>query len=276
MATLFRSDGWVKTAQGPAVAGAQVYVCAPQPANVATAPPSPLLAIFADINGLIPITQPIITDGFGHYDFYAPAGLFTLVVALGGAIQQVYIDQNLGLGNGGPGNPYVAGAKTTIIGNVISAVIPPQITVDLQTNSVDNTLQTKLNLLNGSGISITSDGAGGVTIANSQSVTPVASAVRWSVPKFQSLASLWDEAPTLPWSTIAGALGGSSSESFVQPTASVAGYNKIVNDATVTHNCWFAGSSKSSFIGNIKTFKVNAAFFEHYQRERLGGTVRRH
>jgi hypothetical protein len=130
-------------------------------------PPSPLADIFSDINGLIPITQPIITDGFGHYDFYVAAGLYTLVVALGGVVQQVYPDQSVGLGNAGPGNPYTAGANITIVGSVISAVIPPVTGIELQTNSVDNASQTKLNILNGTGITATSNGTGGVTIASS-------------------------------------------------------------------------------------------------------------
>jgi hypothetical protein len=97
----FRYDSWTKTAQGPAVPGAQIYVCT-QPANVNSAPPSPLASIYSDPNGLVPVTQPLIADGFGHVDFYALAGVYTIVVALGGIIQQVYPDQSLGgVGSGG-------------------------------------------------------------------------------------------------------------------------------------------------------------------------------
>lgn len=119
--TFFRSDQFVKSAIGPAVPGAQVYVCL-QPANVTDVPPSPLADIFSDINGLVPIEQPVITDGFGHVDFYAAAGLYTHVIVLGGRIQNVYEDQLLGAGEAGPGNPYTAGANITIVGSVISAV----------------------------------------------------------------------------------------------------------------------------------------------------------
>jgi len=95
MATqFFRNDGWVKSQQGVAVPGAQIYVCS-QPAN-STVPPTPLAAIYSDNAGLSPITQPIITDGFGHYDFYALSGLYTVIVALGGTIQQTYTDQLVG------------------------------------------------------------------------------------------------------------------------------------------------------------------------------------
>jgi hypothetical protein len=100
MPTYFRSDGWVKAVTGQAIPGAQVYV-ALQPANVAFAPPSPLASIFSDPAGLVPIAQPIITDGFGHYDFYVLPGTYTAVVALNSVIQQVYPDQSIGVAGGG-------------------------------------------------------------------------------------------------------------------------------------------------------------------------------
>jgi hypothetical protein len=98
MATYFRTDGWVKSALGPAVPGAQIYICT-QPANTNIAPPTPLATIFSDVNGLVPITQPIIADGFGHYDFYTSPGTYTLVIAYGGVVQQVYPDQNVAEGS---------------------------------------------------------------------------------------------------------------------------------------------------------------------------------
>lgn len=100
--TFFRTDGWVKAVTGAAVSGAQVYV-AQQPANTTFAPPSPLQTIYSDANGLVPIQQPILTDGFGHYDFYVTPGTYTVVVALNGVIQQVYTDQTIGLASGGLG-----------------------------------------------------------------------------------------------------------------------------------------------------------------------------
>ena len=117
----YRSDGWVKSPLGPAITGAQIYVCS-QPANVATAPPSPLVAVYSDSGGLVPITQPIITDGYGHYDFYTLPGTYTVVVAFGGVIQDVLPDQSIGgVGSGGG-------------------------TIDLLTNGVTNSNQFALNL----------------------------------------------------------------------------------------------------------------------------------
>ena len=95
MATFYRADGWVKSVQGQAIAGALVYVCT-QPANVAFVPPDPLASIFSDVNGLVPIDH-CVTDGFGHYFYYALSGFYTVVVVNGGNIQQVYTDQMVGL-----------------------------------------------------------------------------------------------------------------------------------------------------------------------------------
>src|SRR5262249_22209009 len=87
---------------GPAVPGAQVFIVQ-QPANVpssltaAVPTPTPLQTIYSDPNGLVPITQPILTDGFGHYDFYVTPGTYTLVIYLNGVLQQEYVDQTYGL-----------------------------------------------------------------------------------------------------------------------------------------------------------------------------------
>ena len=93
MATFYRADGWVKSVLGQAIAGASIYICL-QPTDAAYVPPVPLAAIFSDPAGLVPILQPIITDGFGHYDYYAASGVpYTEVVVNAGKIQQVYQDQ---------------------------------------------------------------------------------------------------------------------------------------------------------------------------------------
>ncbi len=91
--TFYRTDGWVKSVLGQALAGVLVYVCT-QPANSNTIPPSPLASIFADNKGLVPITQPLPTDGFGHYNFYAASGQpYTIIEVNGGNVQSVYPDQ---------------------------------------------------------------------------------------------------------------------------------------------------------------------------------------
>lgn len=187
MLNLFRSDGWVKTSLGPAVPGAQIWLCF-QPANVASAPPSPLVPMFSDPAGNVPITQPILTDGFGHYDFYTVAGVYTLVVAYGGLIQQVYPDQSIGgVGNGSGGGTALSlqvngspngsqtqlnltGAGSVAVSDNGSGTVTITGTVftgpAFQTNGVTNVVQNKLNLVNGANIAITSDGAGNTTITS--------------------------------------------------------------------------------------------------------------
>lgn len=118
----FRRDDFVKSTLGPAVAGAQLFVCT-QPANVPTGlsavtpNPTPLATIYSDVNGLVPITQPIISDGFGHTNFYVAPGTYDVSVYLGGKLQQEYPDQSIGLA--GPG-AYSAGSGINITGGVIS------------------------------------------------------------------------------------------------------------------------------------------------------------
>ena len=139
----FRADGWVKAANGQAIAGAQIYVCSPQPANVGTVPPSPLATIYSDPLGADPITQPIIADGFGHYDFYAPAMLYTLVIVNTGIEQVYYPDQSLG-------NIGTSGSGTALV---------------LENNGTANGSQLLLNLVAGNGITVTDDGVGDITIS---------------------------------------------------------------------------------------------------------------
>lgn len=74
-----RDDRWVTDAQGRALAGCQVYYCT-QPAITTTIPPSPLAPTFSDTEGDA-LTQPTITDGFGHAVAYLNNGvLYTIVL----------------------------------------------------------------------------------------------------------------------------------------------------------------------------------------------------
>ena len=152
MNNFFRSDGWVKTTLGPAVPGAQVWVLS-QPANVQppiTPPkstpipfsPNPTVNIYSDA-GLTPIIQPIQTDGFGHYAFYTLPGLFTIAIYYGGKLQQVYTDQSIG-SVGSSGFPSLA----------------------LYTNNTPNFNQGILNLVQGAGITITTDNLGNSTFTS--------------------------------------------------------------------------------------------------------------
>jgi len=247
MNNYYRMDGWLKSELGPAIAGAQIWVCT-QPANVfppvtppRTTPvpwlgPNPQAQIYSD-NGTTQITQPIQSDGFGHYDFYALPGLYTIVIIYGGKVRQYYVDQSLGgAGSAGtppvvptyPGNaalflngagvfsaPPTAATMTNLVGglvptppndatkflsgtgvfstppapatmtNVAGGLVPtppndatkflngtgvfstpPYPTITLKTNSTTNGSQTLLNLVDGTGMHITQDNAGNVTVTN--------------------------------------------------------------------------------------------------------------
>jgi len=135
----YRYDTWVKTAQGPALAGVYVYVCN-QPANTSVAPPSPLAATYSDPNGLFPLAQPLQTDGFGHAAFYIAPGTYTVVITIGNNIQNVYPDQSIGL----------AGQQTTF-----------------QTNGVANSNQGLLNLVGSGNVNIVYNPTTGQTFVNS-------------------------------------------------------------------------------------------------------------
>jgi hypothetical protein len=123
-----------------------------------------------------------MTDGFGHYDFYAQAGLYTVIVGLGGLVQQVYPDQSIGAFSNGGGTALVlqvngAPASNQLLMNLVGQnsvsvvdVGSGQINIVgsvFQTNGVTNTLQSKLNLIAGANVNLVSDSVGGVTISSS-------------------------------------------------------------------------------------------------------------
>jgi hypothetical protein len=104
---LLRDDRTILDALGRALSGAACFWCAPQPAVTTTFPPSPLAPVFTDTTGDTPITQPVLSDGFGAAHVYIDDGsLFTFVVfhPLFGPNPIVLPDQSLGSGGGGGGS----------------------------------------------------------------------------------------------------------------------------------------------------------------------------
>ena len=105
----FRYDGSVNDAgSGWALAGVEIYVCT-QPANTAAIPPSPLANLYADSIGT-PFANPVITDGFGNFFFYADVGEYTIVIydPEGRTGIQVFPDQQVGAASSGSGSTLVA------------------------------------------------------------------------------------------------------------------------------------------------------------------------
>lgn len=81
---MFRLQGSVNSAQGPALSGVIIYVCN-QPVTTAlgVTPPAPLATIYSDQAGTQPINQttaPLLTDGLGNWFFYALTGVYTVIV----------------------------------------------------------------------------------------------------------------------------------------------------------------------------------------------------
>ena len=106
MTTFARDDRYVQSPQGFSLSGAEVYWCT-QPASTANNPPSPLATVYADLGGTEPITQPVITDGFGHAFAYMDDSILYTVVAwhpIFGVNPVVLQDQAIpGAGGGGGG-----------------------------------------------------------------------------------------------------------------------------------------------------------------------------
>lgn len=92
MSTFYRRDDWVQDAMGNALSGVSVYVCS-QPANTGIIPPSPLIQLYADPLGATPIVQPVITDGYGHAEYYADQGQYTIVYYSPQIQEVVLLDQ---------------------------------------------------------------------------------------------------------------------------------------------------------------------------------------
>ena len=101
------------------------------------------------------------SDGFGHGDWYAVAGVYCVVVANGGIIQQVYPDQSVG--NIGSAGVLPSGTVTNLEGPLVAgALIIGNGGADIQTGPVfpgDPTL-----FLNGEGVFASPAAAGSVSI----------------------------------------------------------------------------------------------------------------
>ena len=93
-------NAWIKSTLGPAVPGAQVFVVTNNSPNTPTklsqGAVGPQQQVYSDTAGLFPISQPLITSGFGYANCYAPAGVYTVLVYLGGMLQATYPDQSVG------------------------------------------------------------------------------------------------------------------------------------------------------------------------------------
>jgi hypothetical protein len=113
----YRKDSWVQNAMGEALAGSELYVCE-QPANLAVFPPTPLTNVWLDPDGITLIQdQPLVSDGTGHFVYYAESDLYTEVYYYRGQMYRVLLDQGVGCyctggGGGGGGGAGLLGIPT--------------------------------------------------------------------------------------------------------------------------------------------------------------------
>lgn len=76
---MFRLQGSVNAAYGPALNGVDVYICT-QPAVTTTVPPTPLATLYTDSTGGTPLANPVQTDGLGNWFAYLASGTYTVVL----------------------------------------------------------------------------------------------------------------------------------------------------------------------------------------------------
>lgn len=137
---LYRTDQFVKSVVGPAIAGAHIYWLTQPVINLPSSEqlggPTPQALTFTDSTGGTVLPQPIITDGFGHVDAYLAPGTYTLAVYNNGTLMATYPDQTVGIGavvtslNGLTGALSIAagsGINITVVGSsiIVSNALSP-------------------------------------------------------------------------------------------------------------------------------------------------------
>jgi hypothetical protein len=211
----FRIQGSVNAAQGFALDGVSVYVCSQPVSNASTIPPSPLATIYTDSTALTVLPNPVSSDGLGNWYFYAPAGLYTLVVydPLNRIPMTVFPDQG---GNGGGGGGGVSDVALTM---------PAEFSV--------------------TGSPITSSGTLVVTKANEPPNTVFAGPTSGSPgqPTFRALVAA--DIPGLGVGVTSVGLAVNASSLF---TASVSGPNPITTTGTFTLNISFANQGANTVL----------------------------
>ncbi len=216
MPTVFRLQGTINSAQGPALSGVTVYVCT-QPAVTTTVPPSPLASIFSDNAGVNPINQsvsPVQTDGLGNWFCYAATGVYTVVFfdPIGRMPTTIFPDQQVVSPGGG---------SVTSIG----LTMPAEFTV--------------------SGSPVSSSGTLAVTKANQNAnfVYAGPSSGGATAPGFRALVSA--DLPAGVGTVTSVTLGVSAGALF---TASITGTNPITGAGTFTLNLNLANQNANTVL----------------------------
>lgn len=216
MPTVFRKDGSINSAQGPALQGVIVYVCA-QPAVTNVIPPSPLASIFSDNAGANPINQltaPLQSDGLGNWFFYAATGVYTIVLF----------------------DP---------IGRIPTTIFPDQQVVSQGGGSVTSIALTMPAEFAVAGSPISSSGTFAVTKSNENANTVAAGPTGGGAAAWAFRALVAADLPAGTGTVTSVQLGISASSLF---TASISGTNPITTSGTFTLNLGLANQNANSFL----------------------------
>src|ERR1700676_4375464 len=210
---MYRIQGSINSAQGPALSGVQVYICT-QPAVTSSIPPSPLATLYTDATGGTVLANPVLTDGLGNWFAYAPTALYTLVIVdpLLRIPTTIFPDQAC-LSPGG-------GSVTSV-----AIVVPAEFSV------------SGSPILNAGTITITK----ATQTANTVYCGPASGIA--AVPAFRALVSA--DMPSGLGSVSSVTLAASVSPLL---TASITGTNPITTSGTFTLNLSFATQAANTFL----------------------------
>jgi hypothetical protein len=143
---LTRVTNFVLNGVSRPVPGVNVAVLT-QPASTVTQPGSPLASIFSDPAGLIPLTNPVTTDGLGNYSFYIAPGVYTLQIYGNGIpTQLVTADFSVPLvvnASSGTGGQFVNGLGAD--GNLTYGTPGASAAQNISTNAQTGTSYTVIN-----------------------------------------------------------------------------------------------------------------------------------
>lgn len=216
MPTVFRKDGSINSAQGPALQGIIVYVCT-QPAVTNTNPPSPLATIYSDNAGLNVINQavtPLQSDGLGNWFFYAATGVYTIVLF----------------------DP---------IGRIPTTVFPDQQVVSQGGGSVTSVALTMPAEFAVAGSPINSSGTFAITKSNENANTVAAGPTTGSPAAWAFRALVAADLPAGTGTVTSITLATSAAALF---TMSITGTNPITTTGTMTINLAFANQAANTFL----------------------------
>jgi hypothetical protein len=211
--SIYRLQGSVNAAYGPALNGVDVYICT-QPAVTTTIPPTPLASLFTDSTGSTPLANPVQTDGLGNWFAYLATGTYTVVL----------VDSN---------------------NRIPVTIFPDQEVVSPGGGTVTNVTFVMPAEFTVSGSPITSSGTITITkvVQNANAVYAGPTSGSAAAPTFRPLVAA--DFTGLVGSVTQVTLAVSASALF---TASISGTNPITTSGTATINITFANQAANTIL----------------------------